>query len=296
LIKKEFPLKYLAIVEGTKKNKVHYSYPTKAPIPSLPLITELWNKAAPREGIIQKTPEEQRYFHPLNMGSKGHSYAALGLHLDEQALEESEWNILRLAISHLGLTAELTRSQKDLKAMATVDALTGAISRREFMRLTKVEIGRTLRNAQRGKDQSFSLVYLDLDNFKTVNETLGHKMGDQVLINFVKILRRVLRDLDTIGRIGGDEFLILLPDCPEDGAGKVCRRILDQINSGSLLGGIEAAQKIPQDKALGCSIGLTSYQGEEEISLETLIDQADQSLYQAKTGGKGNYKTASSQA
>ena len=108
---------------------------------------------------------------------------------------------------------QLRSMEREMIYLASHDALTGLINRREF----EARLKRALRNA-RGEGASTSLLYLDLDEFKLVNDTCGHLAGDEMLKQVTALLRSRVRRSDTLARLGGDEFGVLLEDCPLDQA------------------------------------------------------------------------------
>lgn len=160
---------------------------------------------------------------------------------------------------------ELTR----VRDLSQRDHLTGAANRRYFTELAEQEMARANRY-----ERSVSLGYIDLDNFKTVNDTMGHEVGDQVLTSVVSALNKDLRRLDLVARIGGDEFLILMPETDLEQARKVMERQLEQ------------CCKLMADRSwpIGLSIGVASCRG--EIEVEQLIKRADAQMYRAKESGK----------
>jgi len=122
----------------------------------------------------------------------------------------------------------------------------------------------------------------DLDRFKEVNDTMGHVAGDQLLKEVSKRMKNLLRKGDTIARMGGDEFLLLLPEISQiEDATKIARKIIDSFKS---------TFKIDHQKIhITTSIGIVAYPEDGEDS-ETLIKNADIAMYQAKEQGRNNYK------
>jgi diguanylate cyclase (GGDEF)-like protein len=119
-----------------------------------------------------------------------------------------------------------------------------------------------------------ALLMLDLDHFKTINDTYGHMTGDQVLISFVARVRDQLRRPDQLGRFGGEEFILLLPDTPPESALVVAERIRTAV--------ARASDGLP---AITVSIGVTSNRP-DEADIDELLARADRALYMAKTGGR----------
>lgn len=153
--------------------------------------------------------------------------------------------------------------------MSYYDELTGLANRRLFMDRLQQSINFTLR-----KGLSFSLFFLDLDRFKTVNDTMGHLAGDDVLKEAARRLRSVLRDSDIAARFGGDEFVLLLPDTGKEASILVAKKIIAVLRDTYELdeqGGVN----------LGVSIGIAVYPDDGK-NCEALIKQADSAMYHAK--------------
>ena len=166
----------------------------------------------------------------------------------------------------------LNEKIKELKFISTTDPLTGLSNRRKFSQAYSDELARIDR-----KEESLSLLLLDLDYFKKINDTYGHKVGDEVLQATGKYLQTHSRPYDTTARWGGEEFIILLPHTSESEALDIAERIREDFSSGVNL---ETEVKIT------VSIGVSQY--DEGDSLDTLTDRADKALYKAKDSGRNN--------
>ena len=170
---------------------------------------------------------------------------------------------------------ELRGLARQMSYQATHDALTGLINRREFERRAA---RRRIDSGHRGDGQHV-LCYLDLDRFKIVNDTSGHLAGDSMLREVAKLLRDAVRDSDTVGRLGGDEFGMLLVGCPLEKARQiaddVCRAVGDY-------------RFVWKDKIfnIGVSVGLVEI-SRESGTLEELLAAADAACYVAKKQGAG---------
>lgn len=176
--------------------------------------------------------------------------------------------VLAVLLISIGAVLMATdRVRTELEHMAMYDALTNTLNRRVILEYCADEHERS----QRYK-QPFSLMMLDLDHFKAVNDTHGHQHGDRVLVHFSDRTRAALRRADRFGRYGGEEFLILLPNTTTDTARPVAERIHKALSSGH-----------PLDCTV--SIGVTSWQGEND-SLDAMLGRADAALYQAKAEGR----------
>jgi len=160
----------------------------------------------------------------------------------------------------------------ELRIQATTDPLTGVYNRRRFLELGEYELAREVRN-QRG----LSLLTLDIDHFKKVNDTYGHGVGDETLVRFAQACRTCLRALDTIGRIGGEEFAILLPETGLADACQVAERMRAAVEACAMA----SAQGPFQITA---SIGVARL--EEDELFDSLMARADLQLYSAKHGGR----------
>ena len=163
---------------------------------------------------------------------------------------------------------------RQMSYQAAHDALTGLINRREFER----RLEEAIESGQRGDGQHV-LCYLDLDRFKLVNDTSGHLAGDSMLREVAKLLRDAVRDSDTVGRLGGDEFGLLLIGCPLDKA----RQIADDLTRA-----VGDYRFVWKDKIfnIGVSVGLVEI-SRESGTLEELLAAADTACYVAKKQGSG---------
>ena len=164
--------------------------------------------------------------------------------------------------------------QNELRQQATIDFLTGVPNRRYFMEIAERELKRSQRYGN-----PFALAVIDLDLFKSVNDTYGHSVGDKVLKRFCELCKAALRDTDTFGRIGGEEFAILLPDTKLAKAQEVMERIRNNIE----LAVTEAEQGVTLK--FTASFGLTTSEI-ENVQLLTLFRFADEALYAAKNSGR----------
>ncbi|MCP4117550.1 MAG: diguanylate cyclase [Desulfobacteraceae bacterium] len=164
--------------------------------------------------------------------------------------------------------------QEKLKDMATTDYLTELCNRRHFMELGKIELERQKRYAHRG----LSLIMLDLDHFKTINDTHGHEIGDLVLKTFAYMGRKALRDVDVFARVGGEEFVILLPETDLMGAFAIAERFRQACERSS----------VTLDKgeiSFTVSLGVATWNSSIE-KIENLMKHADEALYRAKKKGR----------
>ncbi len=136
---------------------------------------------------------------------------------------------------------------------------------------------------------------MDLDNFKHYNDSFGHPAGDAILAAFTRIVLLCVRDLDSLGRYGGDEFILVLPATNPEGAQLVAGRILEKVKEMDGFKELIKAETgknvvIADGKKLGCSIGISLYDPTASRGIPELIEAADAALYQAKKSGKGCIK------
>jgi len=164
-----------------------------------------------------------------------------------------------------------------LKTIALTDPLTGIYNRRGFFDKTKVEFLKASRESK-----SLSLAIYDLDNFKAINDSCGHEVGDLVLKEVTKIVKDNIRESDVFGRFGGDEFIILFPGCDL----KSTLRVLDRIRVA--VGKIKEPSL--KGRELSLSFGLTTTR-DGTGSFEELVALADSALYEAKNSGRNTIKS-----
>jgi len=179
------------------------------------------------------------------------------------------------------LLMQKERADHRAQQLASIDPLTGAYNRRTFMELAAKELSRARR-----LDNPVSLVLLDLDHFKRVNDTYGHLAGDGALRAFADIVRTQLRKEDIFVRYGGEEFCLLLPDVPGTGAVALAGRIRLAVEQETLnIGGHQISLTI--------SAGVSSRIDENPEDLDRLIARADEALYLAKNRGRNRVAAVS---
>lgn len=167
--------------------------------------------------------------------------------------------------------------EEELRYLATTDPLTGLLNRRAFMTTLADELTRSQRLHNR-----FTLLMLDIDHFKLVNDTYGHPVGDAVLIHLSGLLAEQLRSIDKLARIGGEEFAILLVDTPAEAATTVIERLLATIRSKPT-DHPDSGKPI----AITASIGCTESKADDDE--QSPFVRADRALYAAKQGGRDQH-------
>ena len=174
-------------------------------------------------------------------------------------------------------TESLESANKQLRHLATHDALTGLPNRV----LMDDRISQSIRLADRQK-QSFAVMLLDLDRFKSVNDYLGHRAGDELLREVARRLKGVVREVDTVTRLGGDEFVLIITPRPErDAAQQAATRIIDALQAPVRVAGV--------DMHTSPSIGIALYP-DDAVTAEILLAHADAAMYCAKQRGGNNFQ------
>ena len=164
------------------------------------------------------------------------------------------------------------RADEETSRLATTDPLTGVFNRRTFIELAEQELARARRAGT-----PLSLMMLDLDHFKKVNDTYGHLTGDEVLVSFTRLVRDCVRRGDLVVRYGGEEFCVLLPGTTPSAATALAERIR---------AAAAATELTAKPFRTTVSIGLTAYTGDVDTSVGELLARADEALYRAKDEGR----------
>lgn len=175
--------------------------------------------------------------------------------------------------SQAELMEQLQRANQNLERLAATDSLTGAVNRRELMARAEAELARATRLRS-----PLSALALDVDHFKSVNDRYGHQAGDEVLRAFVKEVTAILRPSDIVGRVGGEEFLVLLPDTHCAAAEIAAERIRRGIETLVIFVG---GNSVP----ITVSIGVAQF-GADGDTPDACFAAADARLYRAKQGGR----------
>ncbi len=169
-----------------------------------------------------------------------------------------------------GLVASLRRMAAHERAMSRLDLLSGLPNSRGFREKATVELARARRTGR-----PLSVAYIDIDDFKTVNDTLGHTEGDRVITHTGTVIARLLRNIDNAARLGGDEFAVLLPETDRSGAEAVMGRLHDTLE------GMAREKGWP----IGFSMGVVTFPATPP-SVDAAIARVDALMYEAKRAGK----------
>lgn len=180
------------------------------------------------------------------------------------------------AIARVGRAYNRVRVQ--LASMVLTDPLTGCLNRRGFDQAVAREVARSTRSGS-----ELALLAIDIDHFKSVNDTMGHLTGDTVLRQFGSLLRHIAREGDVVARTGGEEFSIILPDTPASGAFHLAARVCDEVRA-HIFG--DAAEPVKLTVSVGVAAGDQWDRGDGPRAAEALKGCADEALYAAKRSGR----------
>lgn len=169
-------------------------------------------------------------------------------------------------------------STVELRALADSDPLTGIPNRRVYEQRIEEELDRARRY-----DQVVTIALIDIDDFKRINDSHGHQTGDRVLKQIATLLKRELRTMDFVARIGGEEFVIVLPETGGTGARLFADRVLRRIANCKCSDG-------SQELVVTASAGLATFPDDRAVDAESLLKLADENLYRAKHAGRNRYR------
>lgn len=190
-----------------------------------------------------------------------------------EGVTRSDLPILSIFAKQIGMTLERARLFEEVQSLAFTDPLTGLQNRRSLFELGKIEFSRAMR-----LNRPFSCMMIDLDHFKSINDNYGHQTGDKVLQDFAARCKRSVRDIDLVGRYGGEELIILLPETNRELAIQVAERLRASVARNPIDTG-------DAEIHLTVSIGVAT-KDENTTDLEALIARADQAMYIAKHKGR----------
>ncbi|HEY6890391.1 MAG TPA: EAL domain-containing protein [Solirubrobacter sp.] len=226
-----------------------------------------------RERLEQAIAREETEPFECTLLARGDTPREFEFRLTNLTGEESVGGILVNARD----VSERKSFEAELKNLAFRDTVTGLANRPMFIEATRQALARGRRD-----DSTLAVLFLDLDDFKEINDSLGHSVGDEVLVAVAQHLDGAVRGADTAARFGGDEFAILLEDVDSQGAADAAQRVLDLLAAPARLGGREIALRT----SLGVSVAVAG----DTRSAEELIRDADAAMYTAKRDGKGGYR------
>lgn len=198
----------------------------------------------------------------------------------EMRMMETDWHGKEAILVSLRDISVYARLREQLREQSVTDELTGLNNRRGFLFLAEQQM-KLAERTQCG----LLLVFMDLDRFKQINDTFGHEVGDQALIDAALILKRTFRGSDIVARMGGDEFAVLTMATDGLGAETITRRLEDEISAHNRNAG--------RRYQLAFSVGVAHYDPAQSVPLDCLLKQADQLMYRHKQDKKhhGNQQT-----
>lgn len=196
---------------------------------------------------------------------------------DGRAIRDAGGNVAKVVVISRDIT-EQKRLEADLRELAATDMLTGLPNRRHFLGQLEQEKARV----SRAEEKCASVLMIDIDHFKRVNDTWGHSTGDHVLRHLAVLMRQVLRKIDTLGRLGGEEFAVILPGADLPSAETFAERLRKRVEQSPA---VYEKRAIP----ITISIGVSEIRAEDE-SAELALMRADHALYQAKDGGRNKVR------
>jgi diguanylate cyclase (GGDEF)-like protein len=179
-----------------------------------------------------------------------------------------------LFLRSIRYAVERHRLTSALRSLSMIDDLTGLYNRRGFS-----ELGEQQLRLARRKGRAVLLVFLDVDDLKTINDTLGHKVGDDALIRVADLLKETFRQSDIIARIGGDEFAVMALEASEENEGQLLDRLGQRVTE------VNEAMAVPY--TLSISVGAARFSGATSTRLEDLLAEVDEAMYQEKWSKKG---------
>ncbi len=227
------------------------------------------------ETIEQRVPPSDRLlyiqkpFHPFEIRQFASTLAARWQM--EQRIREMQQGLERLVEQR---TAALKKAYAELEHRAAHDDLTGLPNRATVIETLSKELSRSVRSGR-----SVAVVMVDIDHFKAINDAHGHLAGDAVLAEIAGRMRLLVRPYDTIGRFGGEEFLLVIPECGQEDAVFVAERLRAGVAAQPI---VLEGQTLP----VTLSVGVAWADGAQNHSIDALIAEADQALYRAKEEGR----------
>ncbi len=232
--------------------------------------------------VVPNTLEHPAFHNsPLVVGEPNiRSYASVPLRRENGlkvgaicAVDDKERDFTKDQLDLLGDLAQLMAEQIELRQIATTDSLTGALTRRAF----EVEVTREYRRNRRYQ-RDLSVIAVDVDHFKKINDNYGHAAGDLVLKNVVLQIKQGLRDVDFLGRLGGEEFVVGLPETALDGAAIAAERLRETIAGMAI---VSNGDRISVTASFGIA-GLSR----ADSDWKEMLGRADVALYRAKEEGR----------
>lgn len=228
--------------------------------------------------IRDHVPAEVAVVAPLDFGEGDAGLLILGRRMTDAPYEPHDLALLRALADSSAIALRNAELLDRLRAQATIDPLTGCHNRRGFDEILQMEVSRAKRYGR-----PLSLVLLDIDHFKRINDDFGHEVGDHALQRIGRAVRHTFRNTDSACRYGGEEFALIFPETPKEEGAKLAERLR------VLVASLPPNAEVP--RTLTASFGVACYPDDAE-SIPDLIRAADRALYQAKTNGRNRCELA----
>ena len=228
--------------------------------------------------IRDHVPAEVGVIATLDLGGAGAGVLILGQRLSDAPYEEHDLSLLRALADSSAFAMRNAELLDRLRAQATIDPLTGCHNRRGFDEVLAGELSRAVR-----LDKPVSVVFLDIDHFKRINDDYGHEVGDNALQRIGRMVRHTFRVTDSACRYGGEEFALIFPETPKDAALGMAERLR------AMLAALPPTAEVP--RSMTASFGVASFP-EDGTDSAALIRSADRALYQAKANGRNRVEAA----
>ncbi len=235
------------------------------------------NEASPSFDFEYFNEKTNKWYQIQNKTTKlnNGTHILVSIAMDISVQKEVQSSFITTQVRLIQQTEKLKKAQEELKLLASTDPLTKLFNRRYFLQVSESILDLDKRN-----QTDTAIIMLDIDSFKKVNDTYGHKVGDDVLVSLSKLLEELSRKSDIVSRWGGEEFIILLPNTTLDGATVIAEKIRAAVQSHVVL--LEDAKELK----FTVSIGVSCVDNEKDNSIEAASQRADVALYEAKNGGR----------
>jgi diguanylate cyclase (GGDEF)-like protein len=228
--------------------------------------------------IRDHVPAEVAVVAPLDFGEGDAGLLILGRRMTDAPYEPHDLALLRALADSSAIALRNAELLDRLRAQATIDPLTGCHNRRGFDEILEMEVARAKRY-----NRPLSLVLLDIDHFKRINDDFGHEVGDHALQRIGRAVRHTFRNTDSACRYGGEEFALIFPETAKDEGAKLAERLRILVES------LPPNAEVP--RTLTASFGVACFPEDAE-TIPDLIRAADRALYQAKTNGRNRCESA----
>ena len=262
----------VATVPAGPRSQAGYAFRSGGPVLSRELALEHRFQS---EVLVSRYRVRSSVAVAVPSGSEEEPYGVLAAHSQKlREFSQDDLNFLQGVAHLLGAAVQRQHSEDQLQRLALHDSLTGLPNRGLLIERVRMSLARLRRDGGQT-----ALLFLDLDRFKVINDSLGHRVGDEVLREVAARLSRLLRPSDTVARLGGDEFVVVAEDVESEAVALgVARRILLELGVPMRLG--------PSDLVVTASLGLTTT-ADPDAQPEELLQEADIAMYQAKAEGGG---------